>query len=94
MADDGMLPAIIVEGKARRPTEKVLWLSLFKLSTLLGDVEALLRRLNVSKDKQPQWWLNFANKTRFGHQESFLDLIHRLDFHTYALHMTTRTFNR
>ena len=82
------LPAIIVEGKARRSTEKVLWLSLFKLSTLLGDVEALLRRLNVSKDKQPQWWLNFANKTRFGHQESFMD------FHTYALHMTTRTFNR
>lgn len=89
----GCLPAI-VEGKARRSTEKVLWLSLFKLSTLLGDIEALLRRLNVSKDKQPQWWLNFANKARFGHQESFMDLIHRLDFHTYALHMTTRTFNR
>jgi ubiquitin-protein ligase len=82
------------DGKLCRSMEKVWWLSLFKLSTVLDDIESLLRRLNVSQDKPAQWWWNLANKARFGHQESFLDVIHRLDFHHYALHMTIRTFNR
>lgn len=84
----------IVQPDGRAAAEKVLWLALNKLSALLHDIENLLQRLRVTPDKPPQWWLNFAQKARFGHQESFADLILQLDFHAWALRMTTKTFNR
>lgn len=84
----------IVHPDTRHSAEKVLWLALYKLSALLQDIENLLQRLKVTPDKPPQWWLNFAQKARFGHRESFGDLTQQLDFHAWALSMTTKTFHR
>lgn len=89
-----MVSVGIVQAHTRHSAEKVLWLALYKLSALLHDIENLLQRLKVTPDKPPQWWLNFAQKARFGHRESFGDLIQQLDFHAWALSMTTKTFHR
>lgn len=88
------IAGIAMQIDSRHSAEKIIWLALYRLSASLHDVEHLLRRLSVTKDKQPQWWLNFAQKTRFGHQESFTNLIQRLDFHVWALRMTLKTCNR
>lgn len=83
-----------MQADSRHSAEQVLSLALDKLSALLHDIDNLLRRLKVTPDKPPQWWLNFAQKARFGHQESFADLTQQLDFHTWALSVTSKTFNR
>ena len=84
----------VLHPNRRQSVETVLWLALYKLSTLLYDTEALLQRLKISKDRPPQWWLNFAQKARFGHQENFMEVIQRLNFYDWALRMITKTFNR
>lgn len=83
-----------MQADSRQSAENVLWLALYKLSALLHDIETLLQRLRVTPDKSAQWWQNFAQKARFGHQESFVDLIQQLDFHAWALSIITKTFNR
>lgn len=89
-----MLFVGIAQPDSRHTAEKVLSLALYKLSALLRDIEILLQRLKVTPDKPPQWWLNFAQKARFSHQQSFAELTQQLNFHVWALSMTIKTFNR
>lgn len=83
----------LVDRAVRQSASKVLWLALYRLSALFDEVESFLRRLKITQNRPPQWWFNFAQKARFGYSQTFLDLIQRADFHIWALHTTTRTFN-
>ena len=86
-------PPGLMDLAVRQSASKVLWLALYRLSALFDDLENFLRRLKITQDRPPQWWSNFAHKARFGHSQTFVDLIQRSDFHIWALHTTTKTFN-
>lgn len=86
-------PPGLMDPAVRQSASKILWLAIYRLSALFDDIENFLCRLKITQDRPPQWWLNFAQKSRFGHSQTFVDLIQRSDFHIWAFHTTTRTFN-
>lgn len=83
----------LVDRAVRESASQVLWLALYRLPALFHDIESFLCRSKITQNRSPQWWFNFAQQARFGHSQTFVDLIQRSDFHIWALHTTTRTFN-